>query len=109
MDLELRIITDCPNSAPAEELYKKVLDAAQLKSGELKIRELTTEEEAQSLGFHGSPTFTLGGVDLFASTAEPALSCRVYPTPTGLAGLPAFEDLLASVNEAISIREVEAQ
>ncbi|WP_181149890.1 hypothetical protein [Arthrobacter sp. MYb227] len=102
MDFELLIITDCPNSAPAAELFTKVMEAANLNATDLKIRELRSETEAQALGFHGSPTFAVAGQDLFASAAEPALSCRVYPTPTGLAGLPVFEELLESVNKAIA-------
>ena len=102
MDFELRIITDCPNSAPAAALFRKAMEAANLNAAELKIHELTSAAEAQAMEFHGSPTFTVAGQDLFASAAEPALSCRVYPTPTGLAGLPVFEDLLESVTKALS-------
>lgn len=102
MDFELLIITDCPNSAPAAELFKEAMEAADLNAAELKIRELRTEAEAQVVGFHGSPTFTVAGKDLFVSAAEPALSCRIYPTPTGLAGLPVFEELLGLLTKAIS-------
>lgn len=108
MDFELRIITDCPNSAPAAELFKSVMESAELNPADLKIRELTSEEEAQTLGFHGSPTFTVAGRDLFVSSAEPALSCRVYRTPTGLWGLPLFEELVASVKQAITGNDVSS-
>lgn len=102
MNYELRIIQDCPNSEPAAELYRRVLEAVGGGVRGLKIRELASAEEAIALNFHGSPTFAVAGQDLFASDAEPALSCRIYPTPTGLAGLPAFEDLLEKVAKAIS-------
>ena len=94
MDFELRIIADCPNSDPAGELYLRALAAEGLEAGELRIRELASEEEALELAFHGSPTFVASGRDLFASEAEPALSCRVYPTPEGLAGLPSLRRIL---------------
>lgn len=102
MNYELHIIQDCPNSELAAGLYRRVLEAAGGDGRDLKIRELASTEEAIALNFHGSPTFTVAGQDLYASDAEPALSCRIYPTSTGLAGLPAFEDLLRRVSEAIS-------
>lgn len=109
MNFELRIIADCPNSAPARALYLKALaaeglDTEGLEAGELSVRELTSEQEARELGFHGSPTFVAAGRDLFASAAEPALSCRVYPTPDGLAGLPSFDDLRAALRKASDVR-----
>ncbi|MFJ6417762.1 hypothetical protein [Paeniglutamicibacter sp. NPDC091659] len=100
MDFELRIIADCPNGSPAGELYLRALEAEGLDAGELRIRELASEEEALDLEFHGSPTFVASGRDLFASGAEPALSCRVYPTQEGLAGLPSFDDLRAALRNA---------
>ena len=103
MDFELRIIAGCPNSAPAGELYLRALEAEGMDPGKLRIRELSTEEEARELGFHGSPTFVAGGADLFGSAAEPALSCRVYPTPEGLAGLPSPGVLRAALRAALRL------
>ncbi|MFF5793393.1 hypothetical protein ACFY5D_15215 [Paeniglutamicibacter sp. NPDC012692] len=100
MDFELRIIADCPNSDPAGELYRRALEAEGLDAGDLRIRELASDEEARELAFHGSPTFVVSGRDLFASAAEPALSCRVYPAPEGFAGLPSLEDLRAALRDA---------
>ena len=101
MDFELRIISGCPNSAPAGELYLRALEAEGMDPGRLRVRELSTEKEARELGFHGSPTFVAGGVDLFSSTAEPALSCRVYPSPEGLAGLPSPGALRGALHAAL--------
>ncbi|GAA1497399.1 hypothetical protein [Paeniglutamicibacter kerguelensis] len=100
MDFELRIIAGCPNSDPASELYLRALEAEGMAAGELRIREIASEDVARELAFHGSPTFVASGRDLFASGAEPALSCRVYPTPEGVAGLPPLEDLRAALRNA---------
>jgi hypothetical protein len=44
--------------------------------------------------FTGSPTIWLDGTDPFESAAAaPALACRVYPTPVGLAGSPTVDQL----------------
>lgn len=93
MDFELRVMADCPNNGPATELFRRALDAEGFETGDLTVRELASEQDARELGFHGSPTFVVEGTDLFPSEAEPALSCRVYPTPTGFAGLPSLDDL----------------
>ncbi len=46
-------------------------------------------EEAERLSFRGSPTGLIDGEDPFADpTAPVGLSCRLFPTPTGLAGAP---------------------
>lgn len=51
-------------------------------------------------GFAGSPTFTVDGVDLFpASTTPGGLSCRVYLTAAGPAGVPEVAELVAALRE----------
>lgn len=40
-----------------------------------------TIEEAERLGFHGSPSILVDGVDVFAEPAGVGLSCRIYRTP----------------------------
>lgn len=61
-------------------------------------RVVDTPEEAQRVGFRGSPTILVEGRDPFASGDEPVgLSCRVYDTPDGPAGAPTvaqFRDVL---------------
>lgn len=93
MNFELRVIAGCPHSAPAAELFRRALDDEGLGPGQLQIRELTSEQEARELEFHGSPGFVVSGRDVFVSHAEPALSCRVYPTSAGIAGLPSLVQL----------------
>lgn len=101
MKYELRIIVDCPNSAEALGLFRRAL-AAEGAVGELLVVDVDSDEQARGLGFHGSPSFIAGGEDLFPSPASPALSCRVYRQPTGLAGLPSFEDLCLAVRRALA-------
>ena len=57
-----------------------------------------TLEEAERVGFHGSPSILVDGVDVFAEPdAGVGLSCRVFRTPDGLAGAPTLEQLRAAV------------
>jgi len=101
MNYELRIISECPNSAPALALFRRAL-AAEGANEDVRVVELTSDEQAEALGFHGSPSFIAEGRDLFPSPASPALACRVYRTPGGLAGLPSQEDLQAAIHSTLS-------
>jgi hypothetical protein len=61
---------------------------------ELRYRRVETPEEAARLGFAGSPTVLLDGVDPFTTGDEPTgLACRVYATPHGPQGSPTLEQL----------------
>ncbi|WP_104062040.1 hypothetical protein [Arthrobacter sp. 4R501] len=104
MEYELRIISECPNSAPALDLYRQVL-AAENDAGDLRVVQVDSEEQAQALHFHGSPSFIVDGHDLFPSTASPALTCRVYLGADGLVGLPSREDLQGAVRSRVSDRK----
>ena len=61
---------------------------------ELTSQEVATPEEAELVGFRGSPTIQVDGVDPFALDDAPiAFACRVYSTPEGSAGSPTIEQL----------------
>lgn len=60
-----------------------------------------TEQDARRLGFTGSPTVLVNGTDPFAvAGAVPALACRVFATPTGLAGAPSVDQLVDALTAA---------
>jgi hypothetical protein len=63
------------------------------------IREVVgSDEEAEDLGFEGSPTFLFDGTDPFVpSNARPSLTCRLYATPDGLEGSPSVDALRAVI------------
>jgi len=64
-------------------------------------RQVRTTEEAERVGFHGSPSILLNGVDAFADwDAGIGLACRVYVTPGGPAGAPTLEQLHAAITDA---------
>jgi len=93
MDFELRTIPGCPNSGPALRLFREALAGEGKSSDTLTVREVTSENQAAELRFHGSPSFIAAGHDLFPASSAPALSCRLYRTESGLAGLPSPEAL----------------
>ena len=60
-----------------------------------------TPEDADRLGFTGSPTIVIAGRDPFALPGKvPAMACRVYTTPHGLAGAPTVAQLVDALRQA---------
>jgi peroxiredoxin len=93
----------CPSHEQAGELLRDILD--DLGRGEVNIvnREVRTRGEAAELAFPGSPTFQVGGRDLFASEAPAALTCRVYERADGrIAPLPDREELSERLKDALA-------
>jgi peroxiredoxin len=92
----------CPTHGEAADLLERTLE--ELGRGEVHVarHEVRTRAEAERLGFPGSPTFHVGGRDLFPSDAAPALTCRVYQRADGRSSpLPDAEELAARLRGAL--------
>jgi hypothetical protein len=83
----------CPNWRVADERLRELQPEAGFA---LDHATVGTPEEAERLGFLGSPTLLVDGVDPFATGEEPTgLACRVYDTPDGPQGSPTLSQLRA--------------
>jgi len=92
MDVTLLYFEDCPNWETAN-CHLRTLQA-EIAGLWVTRHVVETPEEATRVGFRGSPSIIVDGVDVFADPAAPVgLSCRVYQTPDGLAGSPTLEQL----------------
>ena len=98
MDVTLLYFEDCPNWKLADDRL------ASIAGGRSDIR-LTrhlvdTPEEAERVGFHGSPSILVDGVDPFAEPgSEVGLTCRRYATRDGYEGAPTLDQLRAVLPE----------
>lgn len=93
-DVTVQYFSGCPNWQTA---LKRVEHAAAQAGVEIRLitQAVETDEDAAQLGFIGSPTILVDGSDPFARPgAVPALACRVYSTPEGLAGSPSVGEIL---------------
>ena len=94
MTVSLLYFDGCPHWTTMEER----LQTALRKLGRditFERRLVDTIEEADAVGFIGSPTMLIDGRDPFADpAAQPAMACRVYRTPDGLAGSPTVDQLV---------------
>jgi hypothetical protein len=99
MDITLLYFDDCPNWKIADQRLATI--AADHADVIVRHHRVETAEEAERLGFHGSPSILVDGVDAFAEpNAGVGLSCRVYRTPDGLAGAPTLEQLRVALGGA---------
>lgn len=92
MDVTLLYFEDCPNWKITEG-HLSVL-AQEVPDLGISHHLVDTPEEAERVGFRGSPSILLDGVDVFADPDAPVgWSCRVYQTPAGPAGSPTLDQL----------------
>ena len=85
----------CPSNPEARELLEEVL-RARGTAAEIRVREVTTHEEAAELHFPGSPTIRIDGRDVDPAGADqpPSLNCRIYYRPDGrVSPIPSREQL----------------
>ena len=85
----------CPSWEAAIELVRVEMAAAGLDPDGLVVHEVETEQEAERLGYPGSPTVLVDGRDIQDPGDEPAgLTCRVYRLRDGrVSPLPSREDI----------------
>ena len=101
LDIELRYFEDCPNGQMTESHLTRLVEELGVAAS-IRRTLVDTPELAVRLGFIGSPTVLINGLDPFGGADAPVgLSCRVYRTETGFAGSPSAEQL----REAIRVAE----
>jgi hypothetical protein len=99
VDIALLYFNDCPNWKVADELLAAI--AVERPDITVTHQLVDSVEQAERLGFHGSPSILIDGIDAFADAdAGIGLSCRVYQTPDGPAGAPTAEQLWAAIAHA---------
>lgn len=102
MRVSLLYFADCPNWRDAGRRLRMALDDIGQTAVEVTFVRVETETEAAEVDFGGSPTFMVDGVDLFGGPGwAGGLSCRVYATEGGFAGMPDVDDLAAALKAKI--------
>jgi hypothetical protein len=93
--IELLFWEGCPSYPEALELLRTVIADRGLEA-QVALREVHTHEEAEELGFPGSPTIRVDGrdVDPAGAKAPAMLACRIYRLPDGrVSPVPSREQL----------------
>jgi hypothetical protein len=98
--ITVRYVDDCPSWRTVDALLRQVLADAGRHDAEIEYQLVATQEEAEHLGFVGSPTILIDGSDPFGQPGAAAgLACRLYRTPDGLAGQPTRGQLAAALSD----------
>jgi len=103
MDIALLYFDGCPSWKVADERLRAI--ATDRPDITVRHHLVDTVEEADRVGFRGSPSILVDGVDVFADADADAdaglgLSCRLYQTPDGPAGAPSLDQLRAVIPRA---------
>jgi hypothetical protein len=113
VNVEVLYIKRCPNHQPTTRLVRAALQQEGVPAEVLEI-EVRTAEHAQAIGFLGSPSVRINGVDVEGTDVEPeahttqhfGLGCRTYLDGERRSGMPSAE-LIRHVIRAV--RSVEEQ
>ncbi|MDM4719176.1 hypothetical protein QTQ03_06030 [Micromonospora sp. WMMA1363] len=101
MDVQLLVVADCPNEGPAAEVLRRALDDVGLTTVEFTTRIIEDQDEAEQIGFTGSPSVFIDGRDPFTEPDQrPALACRLYRDDTASSGVPPPEGLRQALRQA---------
>ena len=99
MEITLLYFDGCPNWKITEERLATI--AAERADVTVTRHLVETVDEARRVGFHGSPSILVDGIDPFAAAdAGVGLTCRLYQTPDGLSGSPTLEQLRTALARA---------
>lgn len=96
--IQLLYFRDCPHWRLAEERLSEIATRC---GWPIEHQIVSTAEEAERVGFRGSPSILIDGIDVFATGDEPVgLSCRIYRTPARLEGSPTAEQIADAPDHA---------
>ncbi|MDF2092269.1 thioredoxin family protein [Knoellia sp. 3-2P3] len=98
MIAQVLFIEHCPHHGVA---VARLREAARLADLDLVVQDerVSSAADAQRMGFGGSPSIHLDGVDLFPVAQVGDLACRIYPTEAGPQGVPSVEQLVEALRE----------
>lgn len=100
MRIELLHIDDCPNTEKALQQVQAALAALGRQDVPVHLRRIKTAADTAGTGFAGSPTITADGADIFpAGVPTTDLACRIYATPSGLAGVPTVDQVMEALTK----------
>ena len=101
MNVELLYFGGCPHYEALLPHLRGILEQEGMEI-DVDVVRVETWEDAEELGFLGSPTVRVDGHDVDVGAAQRddfGLKCRIYQTPEGLKGAPPDQWILAAVRK----------
>ena len=103
MRIEVFFFAGCPNHRPAVERVNEVLHEMGLPGDVVEVR-ITDPAMANSMGFLGSPTVRVNGLDIEPSARQRTtfgMMCRTY---VGSGGVPSEDLIRSAITKAATAR-----
>lgn len=97
MEITFQYFEDCANWQTTHQRLREVI--GERDDIDLVMQRVETAEEASAVGFAGSPSILIDGVDPFASSDAPpagTLACRVYQTDDGSPTIEQLHEVIGS-------------
>jgi len=85
--IEFLYFEGCPSYIEALENLKPVLHEENIDA-ELELINVDSPEKAAQVGFYGSPSIRIDGVDMEGQTGDFGYSCRIYEINGHSTGMP---------------------
>ncbi len=109
MKIEILYFDECPNCGPTAE---RVKDALRQEGQAADVVEVDVRDDAaaRSLGFLGSPTVRIDGLDIEPSarlSKDFGLMCRTYADEGRQVGIPPLDLIRTALREATRVRPAE--
>ncbi len=101
MNVELLYFDGCPQHEPVLDRLRGLIEQV-APSATLELVRISSEEQARAERFLGSPSVRVDGRDVEPGADERrdyAVTCRLYPTPDGLMGMPRDEWLATALRD----------
>jgi hypothetical protein len=98
--VEVLFFDGCPNVERALERVRAAIASTRVDDVSVRLVKVETEETAREVGFLGSPSVRVDGVDVEASArarSDFALTCRVYQQGERLDGAPPVDWIRAAL------------
>ena len=94
MKITIQYFDGCPHWKLADERVRHVLRDFSGHDVTVEYQFIDSPQTADEVGFHGSPTILIDGLDPFITGVEQVgMSCRVFRTEDGIQGAPTEAEL----------------
>jgi len=95
MEIRVQYFESCPNVGLVQDRLAELgVDPAGVQ-----FETVASPEDAERIGFHGSPTILIDDEDPFEQASAPVgFACRVYPNEAGAEGAPSLAQLRTALD-----------
>src|SRR5262245_55047675 len=105
MKIEVLYFYGCPNHVAAVERLREILTEENVSDEIVEIG-VANQAQAKAVGFVGSPTIRIDGVDIESaarSGRQPGMGCRIYLEGEKVEGIPSRNLIRMAIRQASSL------